>query len=308
MPSIREEKQPIVQLVLLGIYLSAGLFAGALAGFVLAVLMYGMQLFKDLSWVSGNDPAYAGALKIILVGQSIGMFLLPALALSLTEGIKIRIFYGLKAPKPNLMLVILLLLICALPLLSLITEANAAMHLPGSLKAVEVWMRAKEDEALIITKAILTTNSPWVMLVNLFVIAIVPAICEEFLFRGALQRILNRMFKNPHVAIWVTAIVFSSIHFQFFGFFPRLLLGAMFGYIYFWTGSLWYPVLAHFLNNGYAVVIAFILHRNHQPIDQADEINVNWIVYTISAVLTLLLLKYLKDRSAFSAKHPTPNT
>ena len=124
-----------------------------------------------------------------------------------------------------------------------------------------------------------------------------PAICEEFIFRGAVQRVIFRLKSNPHVAIWLSAFIFSAIHFQFYGFLPRLLLGAAFGYIYFWTGSIWYAVFAHFLNNAYAVVVAFYLQANNKSISGADDMNLPWYGYVISAILTLVLFLQISNKS-----------
>ena len=172
------------------------------------------------------------------------------------------------------------------------------MVLPDVLKGIEQWMRKMEDEGAKTTAAILKMKSIGDFLITLFIIAIVPAICEEFLFRGALQRTFSRWIKNPHVAIWISAIIFSTIHFQFYGFFPRLLLGAAFGYIYFWTGSLWYTIFAHFLNNGFAVGMAWYFQKNNLPLNNDEEIPIQWYGYIISAILTLALFKLLKDRTA----------
>ena len=146
------------------------------------------------------------------------------------------------------------------------------------------------------TKAILKMKNFGGFLINFLVVAIVPAICEEFLFRGALQRTFYRIFKNPHVAIWIGAIIFSAIHFQFFGFFPRMLLGAGLGYIYYYTRSIWYSVFAHLLNNGYAVVLAFYMQMKNLPID-SEEASMGWVACLISAILTLALFKILKEKT-----------
>lgn len=172
------------------------------------------------------------------------------------------------------------------------------MVFPEVLKGIEQWMRKMEDEGAKTTAAILKMKSIGDFLITLFIIAIVPAICEEFLFRGALQRTFLRWIKNPHVAIWISAIIFSTIHFQFYGFFPRLFLGAAFGYIYFWTGSLWYTIFAHFLNNGFAVGMAWYFQKNNLPLNNDEEIPIQWYGYIISAILTLALFKLLKDRTA----------
>lgn len=294
---VREENHPLLQLLILGISAIAGLLVFVVIGFVICVLIYGLDLIHNMDWVTGKDLKYIGALKILVTAQQIGLFLVPAIVLAIFEGKKPQRFYGFKTPKIELLGMVFLLMLFSVPLMSWINEQNMNMHLPQFLSDLEKWMRKMEDDGLVTTKAILAGTSVSALVINLLVIAVTPAICEELIFRGGLQRTLGRWFKNPHVAIWTSAIIFSTIHFQFFGFFPRMFLGAAFGYIYFWTGSLWYPMFAHFINNGYAVVVAWYMQRNNLPIEKADEMNVAWYGYVISAILTIALFWFLKKNS-----------
>ena len=293
---VREENHPLLQLLILGLSAFIGLLIFLVIGFVICLAIYGLDLIKNTAWITGNDLRYIGALKILVTAQQIGLFLVPAIVLAIFEGKKPQNFYGFKTPKPELLGLVLLLMFFSMPLMSWINEQNMNMHLPSFLSDLEKWMRKMEDDGLVTTKAILKGTSFGALAINLLVIAVTPAICEELIFRGGLQRTFLRMIKNPHVAIWLSAIIFSTIHFQFFGFFPRMFLGAAFGYIYFWTGSLWYPAFAHFLNNGYAVVVAWHMQRNNIPIEKADEMDIAWYGYIISAILTLALF-YLVRKS-----------
>ena len=151
----------------------------------------------------------------------------------------------------------ILFLLAFAPFMSLISEWNMQMHLPDSWKTVEEWMREKEDEMAILTEQIVMTSDWDRLILNIVVMAVIPGIGEELFFRGALQQIGTRIFKNEYVAVWVVAIIFSAIHVQFFGFFPRLLLGVIFGYLVLWTRNIWTAVLAHFMNNCMVVIVAF---------------------------------------------------
>lgn len=294
---VREENHPLLQLLILGVSAAIGLGIFLVIGFLICISIYGLDLIHNMDWVTGRDLKYIGALKILVTAQQVGLFLMPAIVLSIFEGKKPQRFYGFKTPKIELLGIVFLLMLFSAPLMSWINELNMNMHLPNFLSDLEKWMRKMEDDGLVTTKAILAGTSVGALLINLLVIAVTPAICEELIFRGGLQRTLGRWFKNPHVAIWTSAVIFSTIHFQFFGFFPRLFLGAAFGYIYFWTGSLWYPMFAHFINNGYAVAIAWYMQRNNLPIDKAEEMNVAWYGYVISAILTIALFSFLKKKS-----------
>ncbi len=290
----KPENTPALQILYLFLFAIVGLIVFAVIGLGIVFVTQGMAGVRAAAL---SDYSYISAFKILLVAQQIGLFLTPAILLAIVEGKKPSNFYGLKAPKAELLVLVTVLSISWMPIMGLSNELNQKMVFPSFLKGLESWMRAMEDNGAKATEAILQMKSISMLLVNLFVIAVVPAVCEEFIFRGALQRVIFRLKSNPHVAIWLSAFIFSAIHFQFFGFLPRLLLGAAFGYIYFWTGSIWYAVFAHFLNNGYAVVVAFYLQANNKSISSADEMNVPWYGYIISAILTLVLFKFLKDRT-----------
>lgn len=294
---LREENSPYLQLLFLMLYALIGVFVFIIIGFIVAIAMYGPGLLTDMTWLTGANPKYVPALKIILTAQQLGLFLTPAILLAITEGKKPNRFYGMSMPKANSLLIVMLIMAASTPAMGFINELNQKMHLPNFLKGVENWMRKMEDEGMVTTMAILKMNSMSAFLINLTVIAVIPAICEEFIFRGGLQRTFLRIFKNPHVAIWTSAIIFSAIHFQFFGFFPRLFLGAAFGYIYFWTGSIWLAVVAHFLNNGFAVTMAFYFQKNNLPINQDENMSISWYVYLFSAILTIALFRILKDQT-----------
>ena len=186
--------------------------------------------------------------------------------------------------------------VVALPLIAMLAEWNKGMEFPSFLASVEEMMRQMEESAKVLTERFLNTSSVWMMIVNLFVMALLPAMCEEMLFRGWLQRVLvDRV--NYHVAIWASAFVFSAIHFQFYGFVPRMLIGAALGYLYCYTGSLWAPIIAHFTNNAMAVVTAFLSYNGYTSID-FDLIGTGdtWYLSVASVAVCLALMCRLKSR------------
>ena len=113
----------------------------------------------------------------------------------------------------------------------------------------------------------LQVDTIWGLLANLVVIALIPAIGEELTFRGVLQQFLTKRCKNAHVAVWLSAFIFSFIHFQFYGFLPRMFLGLLLGYMFYYSGSLWTSILMHFVNNGVAVVVAFLDYKGLIDVD-----------------------------------------
>ena len=148
------------------------------------------------------------------------------------------------------------------PALNLIVSWNEAMHLPDFMSGIEDWMRANEDSAMEATKKLLSINTVGALITTVFLVGALTGVGEELTFRGILQNLVTEKSNNHHIAIWITAILFSAIHFQFFGFFPRMLLGAFFGYLLVWSRSIWLPIYAHFLNNSMAVVAAYMLNIN----------------------------------------------
>ncbi|MDH6342276.1 membrane protease YdiL (CAAX protease family) [Parabacteroides sp. PFB2-12] len=187
--------------------------------------------------------------------SSIGLFLVPALFYAWLTGDDIRDFLSIRErPKIPFLFWALIGLFLLAPSIALAEYLNRQMTFPEILAPVETWMRAQEDKAEQMTLLLLEQKGVVTLLFNLLVIAVGAGITEEFYFRGALQRIIARWSGNPHVVIWVTAIIFSAFHLQFYGFLPRMLLGAYFGYLLLWTGSLWVPVFAHFANNAISVI------------------------------------------------------
>ena len=191
-------------------------------------------------------------------------------------------------------LIAFLFAVAALPMISMLADWNNGIELPSFLASVEEMMRQMEEQAKVLTERFLQTSSVGMMFANLFVMALLPAICEEMMFRGWLQRVLGKSV-NYHTAIWVSAFVFSAIHFQFYGFIPRMLIGAALGYLYHYTGSLWASILAHFVNNAAAVVIAFLSYNGYTNID-FDLIGTGgtWYLSVASLAVCLALMFRLK--------------
>jgi hypothetical protein len=289
--TVKPENSPFVQMLLLLLIAFGGL---VLFGILGIVVVYFHSGFEGLKAAAASDIRYVNDFKILLVAQQLGLFLAPAVLLAILERQKLSGFYGLQLPKAGLLLWVALLSVCWMPIMGLVMEWNQNVVFPPFLKGLENWMRSMENAGAKTTEAILKMNDIGDFVINLLVIAVTPAICEEFIFRGAIQRTIFRIKTNPHVAIWISAAIFSTIHFQFFGFFPRLFLGAAFGYIYFWTGSIWYAVFAHFLNNAYAVCVAYYLQLRNQSYSDTDDMNLPFYGYIISLGLTLVLFTAIR--------------
>lgn len=153
------------------------------------------------------------------------------------------------------------LLLLSLPVVDLLNKVNQNMVLPQSWATLEAFLKTMESQALLMTETMLNTTSMFGLFNVIVVMALMPALSEEILFRAIIQKAFCRALKNPHIAIIVTSIIFSAIHFQFYGFLPRFFIGLILGYTYFYTRNLWIPIMIHFLNNATSVVLYFLWNR-----------------------------------------------
>jgi membrane protease YdiL (CAAX protease family) len=191
-------------------------------------------------------------------------------------------------------LLIPLIVVAFMAVNSWFVEWNAGLRFPSFLKDFEEWARTAEQQRAEITEFMTTFESPMELLVALLVIAVIPAIGEEFVFRGLFQNELKGLSGNTHVAIWLAAFLFSAFHIQFFGFVPRLLLGGLFGYLYAWSGSLLIPIFAHFVNNALAVLSLYFYQTGKTDISLESPEAAPWPYVLAGAIATVLLLAYFK--------------
>lgn len=184
--------------------------------------------------------------------------------------------------------------ICMVMPNTILTELNASIPQPE-------WAAAIDQRLQKASEAFLSVNTLSGFLSNVLVIAVTPAICEELFFRGALQRGLLRLTRNPHLAIWIGAAIFSLIHFQLSGSIPRIVLGAALGYLAYYSRSVWPAVIMHFTNNFIAVTLSAIAFRNGN-INQFDHPSsrIAWIVGLLS--LALICLFFIKANQLQKAK------
>lgn len=169
---------------------------------------------------------------------------------------------------------------------------NHQFQLPTNMQSLTDWINTKEQEALTITEVMLQISNWPQLLITIFVIAILPAIGEEWLFRGLIQRELSNAFRNVHVAIFATAIIFSAIHVQFLTFLPRFVLGLILGYLMVYSKNIWMPITAHFVNNFSAVVIYryYALNNMEQQALEMPAENPFGIGVIISAIIMIVLI------------------
>ena len=229
---------------------------GPIVGFMIALPFYDgsmMSLLESLSKFETTEAVRVPFMIMQACASGIGLILIPVLAYRFV--VKERPKRLLASADIFAVAITAIVVILFMFPNSLVIEWNASLNFNGDFWA---WAREREDIATEFTKFITQFQSSTDLIVGLFVIGVLPAIGEEFAFRGWLQPAIQKVSGNPHVAIWVSAFLFSALHMQFFGFLPRMFLGAMFGYLMYWSGNLWIPIVAHLVNNGFAVIMIYL--------------------------------------------------
>lgn len=201
-------------------------------------------------------------------------------------------------------IIAIFLVLVASPGINLLSYLNRQIALPECLSGIETWMQQQEEAAAVLTERFLSADSIGVFVVNILLMALLPAVAEELTFRGVLQHLFTPRtgIRTPHIAIWATAIIFSAIHCQFYGFIPRMLLGAVFGYALVWSGSLWLPILMHFTNNALAVIVYFIAHKAGWDTNNMDAFGTGdtWWVGVLSLALVVVGIYLLRRSTTIS--------
>ncbi|RAJ01578.1 hypothetical protein LX64_03794 [Chitinophaga skermanii] len=259
---------------------------------VLFPLLSGGVSFQEIQHLKPNQTQLLALAKWAQMGYSLFAYLLPALLFAhLTSHESTSQYFSLdRNPAPAQTTIATMVMLVALPLVGALSVWNQTWPLPESLIKTE-----KDLEEM--TKIFLSGNSIGVLIINLLVVAIAPAISEEFLFRGAMQKVCNQWFKNGWVAVIITAAVFSAIHFQFLGFMPRFLLGILLGAIYLLSGNLWLSIIGHFVNNGLGVLTMYLVNKGMVGDAATKEQLLPWYTLIGSAVFTTGLMFLLQKVS-----------
>jgi uncharacterized protein len=265
--------------------------------FFAGALLFNSNPDKLLMVAQGKGAADTGMIfKYLQATQGMSIFILPSVIISfmMTNG-RGDYLHIKNKPAGLKILFVICLAVFLIPVTGAAGIFNSKLNLPGWLGGLEKWILAKEETASYLTGILLQSNSFRGLLINIFVIAVLPAIGEELFFRGIIQQILIKMFRSGHLAIWITAIVFSSIHLQFFGFLPRLMLGLVFGYLFYWGGSIWLPVIAHFVNNAIPVISSYFTGINELNNRTLEFAETGIFSIFFSSLICLMILLYFRN-------------
>lgn len=271
----------------------ASTFILLFVGSLLCYLLFGVNIMTDASALDINAANLnISALKFYQAIYSIGMFIIPPFIIAYFLSSNVRSYLQInQSARFSTFVQSFFIVLVSLPLINMMGELNSQIHFPNFLKDVETWMKSSEEHAALVTQKFLKMDNIGDLLINLILVAVIPALGEELLFRGVLQKQLSKWTGNIHWGIFISAALFSALHMQFFGFFPRLFLGMLFGYLLVWTDSLWVPVFAHLVNNGIAVSASYFMGKGQLP-ENADSIgssNMMWELSIVSLVLFSIL-------------------
>lgn len=251
-------KKPIVQFLVSMLVILITAIAGLVITLLTAWLFFGIAPGSAEIGQLNLSVREINYFKYLQTFQHLSMFLLPAVLISFLMKGEFYSYMSLRE-SPGLIAAILsmLLIVFLIPLNSYLAWLNADLDLPDWLNTIEQWMSRKELQTERITEVLIKAGTPGALIINIIIIAVLPAAGEEFLYRGVLQNIFKGWLKSGNLAVILTAFIFSASHLQFYGFLPRFILGLVFGYIYLWTLNIWLPVLAHLVNNAIPVILSY---------------------------------------------------
>lgn len=302
--AIKQQHPSIQLLVFVGI-IAGVIAAGYIIGAGIVVAMFGVNALKQIAQLNLNDPNAAEGLWILqIVSTTIPIFAAAFIfARFVVKDTRQYLRTSFKFPW-FLIIIVFCVMMVSTPLIEGLANINQRLQLPDFLSALQKWMRDTEDRAQHLTTLLLQMKTISSLLFKLFLVGLLTAVVEEFMFRGCIQTIILKWSKNKHVAVWVTAVLFSAFHLEFFGFLPRLFLGALFGYFVVWSGSIWPAVWAHFINNGTAVFVSYLYQNKMISVNPDDTHIFNLPAYLFSLIIVVFLLYLYRNMTMGKLKAP----
>ena len=285
---IYRDKSLMVKFLILLCVIISSVFIHVMFANVIAYLFFDSagELIFNSNLQDKNSINY---LKLVQLFTSIGFFIFPILFYSYLTNLNLYFERYLNRQSIILVASIMLLIV---PFISLLLQWNSSIVFPK-------WLTQFDINSTHIIEAFLQMDSIYDLIINLFLLAVIPAIGEELFFRGYVQQTLINKYINKHSAILVTAFIFSLFHLDFAGLIPRFFLGALLGYLFLWSKNIWIPIIAHFINNGQAVLIAYISSGSKDKIDKfgysiSNELDIDLSIafFSFTSVILLLFMFY----------------
>jgi membrane protease YdiL (CAAX protease family) len=288
-----------VQFLLFAGIITIGIAAGSVVSAFLISVKADFNA-ETVARIMSDITAYPARLREMQFISQLGAFLVPALLTAYLFSNNYKDYLYLNTPFNGAVVFwTVMSVISIFPFLNLMTQLNRQMVLPDFLKSVEEYMKSAEENNTLLIESMLRAENMWAIVFNVLVIAVFAAVGEEFLFRGALQRIIGGRIRNKHVVVWTVAFVFSFIHFQFYGFIPRLLFGAYFGYLLYFTKNLWIPVIAHFVHNFTGVILFTLYSEDAGRMEAIDALGTGETWWLSAVSLGLFVYTFRRCVAAF---------
>jgi membrane protease YdiL (CAAX protease family) len=282
----------------------AGFLLGSLLTYVTVLYVFKVPSLVEFQNIVNNqpealglNPGYLQAIKFSLLLNQICMFGLPALAFGWLQGPQQDFLRaGHKVPY-GLVGLGLVLIVAFMPAVSMLTDLNQRLWLPANMHGIENWIKSKEAANDRLTHVIMQMTSLNDFFINLIIVGIAAGFCEELLFRGVLQNIIFKSTRKLHASIWISAILFSAFHMQFYGFVPRMCIGALLGYMYASGGSIYVNAAMHAFFNGLQVLLIYLYQADIIKINIDDtETQPSYVLGVLSLLLTSLAVYNLLKR------------
>jgi membrane protease YdiL (CAAX protease family) len=292
---------PFTQAIMLVFTMVACFLLFMFIGILLAPPILGISI-TDVIHLLNNGGAMQNLhlMRYMQTLQGISLFIVPAFFAAYLFSGNAPAYLELRQTAPAKWFgAVLLLVVMAVPCINLMASLNEMISFPESFSGLEQRLKAYEEAAQKTTKLFLEVDNIGGMLFNIFMMAVLPALGEDLIFRGVLQKILVRWAGNVHVGIIIAGLMFSLMHMQFYGLFPRWLLGVMFGYLLVWGGTLWLPIFAHFVHNGMAVISSCLIHKGIIP-EEIEFFGSTWgdipVTMITAAICAWLLWRMYRNR------------
>lgn len=284
-------RHPFTKLLTLVFIMVTSFFVLFILSYLLAIPLFGLSFAELSNILSGEITAeHTAIIKYFQIIQTIGLFVLPPfLAVRYFSDRPLQYLGFDKRPGSWSWVAVIVLIWMAVPFINFLTELNQEIQLPEIFGSTERWLMNREESARQITGKFLQADTLSMLALNLFMVALLPSVGEELIFRGIIQKVLTQWTRNAHLGILIAAFLFSAMHVQFYGLIPRMFLGVLFGYLFLWSGSVWLPILGHFINNASAVIYYYVSQEDASlHSSRYDSLGIEPSTVVISGVLIVL--------------------
>ena len=270
-----------------------------LQGIALALVpvLFNIPIDDLLGLINGNYDVPNGRMAMLFVqglGSGIGFWVAAWVITTFIEKANLKWEVQLSRFNWKALGLVLAITVGGMLFNSFLVYFNSNLSLPEFMSGIEAWMKETEDQLMGLTKFLTDFQTIPELITGILVIGVLAGIGEEMFFRGLVQAKMHRYLKSGHWGVWMTAIIFSAIHLQFYGFLPRVFLGAIFGYMYLYSGSLIYPILAHIFNNSFTVIMVYLSNQGVIDFDLESTDDVSYVASLAGLLVLLAGIYYLK--------------